>query len=683
MILAFDTATSFGAVCGPRRGARGRAAARGDLLAAVDAIVDDPAESKGSSSARGPGSFTSIRIGLAVARSLALALGVPVAGASTLDAYAGAMPVIDARRGEVFAPGACRCTPEELDVAGAILVGDGAVRYRDVFEAAGADVPPDDARPTSPTRSCCSTAPARSAPPSSSSRSTSASRTRGRRMTAVALEIRRSRWPISGAIEAIEQRAYPTPWSRSMFASELAKPTSICLGAFEGDELVGYVDQLALRRRLARDERRGRPRPAPARHRDRAAPAAVRADARRRAPRLHARGARLERGRDPSLRTARLRGARHPPRVLHGQPRGRVDHVARRARLPRRVILGIETSCDETAAAVVTDDGEIVTNVVASQAELHARFGGVVPEVASRRHLELIAPVVRRRSTATREVEAIAVTTRPGPDRRAARRRLGREGARVGAAAAARPRRPPARPRRVALPEAARPAAAVHVPARERRAHDAARRAGARRATACSGRRSTTPRARRSTRARGCSASAIPAAARSTCSRARATRRRSTSRSRASRARLLLLGAEDRAALPRARPRPGGARRAPRRPRRELPARDRARARRAHRGDGRGAASRSSAASRRTRSSGPRCPDAALAPLAALHRQRGDDRVGGAVHPSPSRTPSTFRSMRVPLRSVAVLASRRRRVRLRRARRLGPAAGETAPARSR
>jgi ribosomal-protein-alanine N-acetyltransferase len=44
-----------------------------------------------------------------------------------------------------------------------------------------------------------------------------------------------------GAIESIERRAYPTPWSRSMFASELAKPTSICLGAFEGQDLVGYV----------------------------------------------------------------------------------------------------------------------------------------------------------------------------------------------------------------------------------------------------------------------------------------------------------------------------------------------------------------------------------------------------------------------------------------------------------
>jgi len=76
------------------------------------------------------------------------------------------------------------------------------------------------------------------------------------------------------------------------------------------------------------------------------------------------------------------------------------------------LILGIETSCDETAAAVVTWDGEIVSSIVASQDELHARFGGVVPEVASRRHLELIAPVIEE--VLTEEVEAIAVTSRPG-----------------------------------------------------------------------------------------------------------------------------------------------------------------------------------------------------------------------------------------------------------------------------
>ena len=77
------------------------------------------------------------------------------------------------------------------------------------------------------------------------------------------------------------------------------------------------------------------------------------------------------------------------------------------------MILGIETSCDETAAAVVTWDGEIASNVVASQAELHRRFGGVVPEVASRRHLELIAPVIDE-AIDGHDVEAIAVTNRPG-----------------------------------------------------------------------------------------------------------------------------------------------------------------------------------------------------------------------------------------------------------------------------
>jgi len=60
-------------------------------------------------------------------------------------------------------------------------------------------------------------------------------------MTAVAIEIRTLDLSDLDAIEQIEQQAYPTPWSRSMFASELAKPTSICLGAFEGRDLVGYI----------------------------------------------------------------------------------------------------------------------------------------------------------------------------------------------------------------------------------------------------------------------------------------------------------------------------------------------------------------------------------------------------------------------------------------------------------
>jgi len=143
-IIAFDTATTYGAVCGTSRGARARAERAGDVLAAVDRLVADPRELEGIVVGRGPGSFTSIRIGLAVARTLSLALGVPVAGASTLDAYAAGTPVLDARRGEVFTPGPRVCRPEELEVDGLLLVGDGAVRYRETFEAAGATVPPDD-----------------------------------------------------------------------------------------------------------------------------------------------------------------------------------------------------------------------------------------------------------------------------------------------------------------------------------------------------------------------------------------------------------------------------------------------------------------------------------------------------------------------------------------------------------
>lgn len=82
------------------------------------------------------------------------------------------------------------------------------------------------------------------------------------------------------------------------------------------------------------------------------------------------------------------------------------------------MILAIETSCDETAAAVVRDGREVLANVVSSQVELHAEFGGVVPEVASRAHLDLIVPVVRQAlaeaGVRPAELEAVAATHGPG-----------------------------------------------------------------------------------------------------------------------------------------------------------------------------------------------------------------------------------------------------------------------------
>src|SRR3989339_275167 len=82
------------------------------------------------------------------------------------------------------------------------------------------------------------------------------------------------------------------------------------------------------------------------------------------------------------------------------------------------LILGIETSCDETAAAVVADGRSVLSSVVATQFELHAQYGGVVPEIAARRHLENILPVIQGALDAAgvslNEIDGIAVTQRPG-----------------------------------------------------------------------------------------------------------------------------------------------------------------------------------------------------------------------------------------------------------------------------
>jgi tRNA threonylcarbamoyladenosine biosynthesis protein TsaB len=144
-IFAFDTATRVtscalfrdGELAGERlTEARSVLAAAEDLVgdAGIDALVVGT----------GPGSFTSIRIGLATARGLALALGIPAAGVSTFHAFEGGLPVLDAKRGQVFTPGPVVGPPEGLEVEGRRLVGDGAVRYRHLFESAGAEVPPDD-----------------------------------------------------------------------------------------------------------------------------------------------------------------------------------------------------------------------------------------------------------------------------------------------------------------------------------------------------------------------------------------------------------------------------------------------------------------------------------------------------------------------------------------------------------
>jgi len=153
LILAFDTATDVatsalvadGEVLGERTS---RAVT---LLEDVDALLRQAGTHTRDIEALavgiGPGSFTGVRIGLSTARGLALALGVPVAGVSTLAALAAGAPgglrVIDARRREVFVPGRV-LAPAELEVdPERLCVGSGAVRYRDVLEGKGAEIPPD------------------------------------------------------------------------------------------------------------------------------------------------------------------------------------------------------------------------------------------------------------------------------------------------------------------------------------------------------------------------------------------------------------------------------------------------------------------------------------------------------------------------------------------------------------
>lgn len=159
LIIAFDTATDVAtsALVADGRVLGERTSVPRTVLEDVDRLLRDAgreaAELEAVVVGTGPGSFTSTRIGLAVARGLAFSLDIPVAGVSTLDALAAGaadaglsqvLPVVDARRREVFVPGPRALAPADVELGPeTTCVGSGAVRYREILERLGAAIPPD------------------------------------------------------------------------------------------------------------------------------------------------------------------------------------------------------------------------------------------------------------------------------------------------------------------------------------------------------------------------------------------------------------------------------------------------------------------------------------------------------------------------------------------------------------
>jgi N6-L-threonylcarbamoyladenine synthase len=220
------------------------------------------------------------------------------------------------------------------------------------------------------------------------------------------------------AIDALERATFPSDaWSRELIAAELAGEHGYYLVALdEADAVIGYAGLLAPRGGGQADVQT----------------IAVAEHARRRGI-----GATLL---DALLAEARTRGAeevflevradnpgaealyasrgfaRIAIRPAYYQPDG-VDAVVMRARLRRALVLGIETSCDETGVGIVRGT-ELLANVIASSMDEHARYGGVVPEIAARAHLEALTPTLeealRTAGVTLDELDAIAVTSGPG-----------------------------------------------------------------------------------------------------------------------------------------------------------------------------------------------------------------------------------------------------------------------------
>jgi N6-L-threonylcarbamoyladenine synthase len=249
------------------------------------------------------------------------------------------------------------------------------------------------------------------------------------------------------AVLAIERASFPAPWTSGMFASELASPDSVWLVAEDPSGLLGYggaylaPDAAHIMNLAVRPEERGVGLGAAV------LAALIDAVRARGASRLtlevrEGNGAAIGLYESAGLLTCGVRPRYYPEtgedslvmwsgELADPGVAARIEVLRRRGEAAlegfgtaqSRVagnehVLGIETSCDETAAAVMRGGTETLSSVVASQVDFHTRFGGVVPEIASRKHTEAIVGVIdealERAGVSLADLDAIAVTYGPG-----------------------------------------------------------------------------------------------------------------------------------------------------------------------------------------------------------------------------------------------------------------------------